>query len=144
MDNIYKNIFKNNKLLTKGKNKKSKQLERIENEIKDTIRKEINYKEITSSCNNILNFLYDNKYYKKYFLLKLFIICYLSILISSASSFMFVSIIRDPVAAYNFKCYDLHTNTFYNCTYKNYCSKTFLTMSSYPTSLLQKVYKGNY
>ena len=122
MDNLYNEISKkSNKLSNKMKNKKTKKQLRDEIEIKNNIRKEIYYKDITASCNELLNFFYDNNYFKKFYLLKLFVVCFFCLLFANNNIYFFISIIRDPITAYKHSCYDIHTNSYFKCTLKNMC-----------------------
>lgn len=77
--------------------------------------------DINAKCTFLQNYIYERKFYKKNYLIIVFLICYLGILTTNTNILIFLSSIRDPMSVYKSKCYNLITNKYFKPIYRNIC-----------------------
>jgi MFS family permease len=107
--------IKNNR---KKLSKKSK-VNQLKNDIIIPIKTE--YIDITFSCDYIYQYMFENQIISKKFQYITTIFTYLSIFISTLTVAVFFSYILPPYDLYKYTCYDIKTDTFIQCSYRNFC-----------------------
>ena len=109
--------FNNDEFISKLNNKLYKKTKKNEAKVKV----KYDYQDINNNCDYLQNYLYENKYYKRFFIYQIFLIPYFGILLANTNILMFLSIIRDPIISHIHQCYNSEIKSYYDCTYKNFC-----------------------
>lgn len=109
-------------------NKSLKQKKKVKNDEKHELNKLLSkikikrdFVDSSNTTDYLLNYAYDNKYFKPYFLKSVFYICFFTIVLTGSNILMFFSVIRDPALVYNYKAYDDNASTYGKVSKKSLC-----------------------
>jgi hypothetical protein len=79
------------------------------------------YIDITFSCDYIYQFMFENKIISRKFQNITLIFTYCSLIISTLTVLFFMGFIQPPYEIYEYSCYDIKTDSYEACTYRNFC-----------------------